>query len=345
MRIGIETTWLGHRPAGVGTMVGEVIDELEGRQDVELFLIHGGSGPLKHWRIYKQLKERQLDVLWQVGGWLPLLMPRGLKTIQTVHDLISFDNPEWFPQSGLSRWWSQTIRVKRALRRATWAHCVSEWTWKQLLRHAPHVKDRAFVAHQGVCVPHERGGELADPVPRPYVLVLGTIEPRKNIAFACEVFEQFAREYEEPHFVVVGGTGWKVEESLQALRELQEQFPGRVHHLGYVHDQEKWRLLEDAGALLITSHAEGFGRPALEAMSVDTPVIAPAHSALEEIATDAAIMVPPGDTKKTARALWRALYHDVLKERLIPLGRKRAEQFTVCGMVDTVLSHIQNDAP
>ena len=338
MRLGVDLTWLGNKPAGVGTMVGDVLEELERREDIELVLFRAGTGPLKHWRLYKQINEANLDVLWQIGDWLPLLLPKGLKTIQTVHDLISFAHPEWFPQSGFSRWWSQKIRVARAIHRADVLHGISQWTASELKCLFPGSDEKIRVAYQPVRMPETIDlSKIPYEIKRPFLLVLGTIEPRKNIEGICDAFEQFATEYPEPHLVFVGGEGWKAEDSLQAIDQIAQQFPGRVHKLGYVDDATKWALLKEAGGLVMLSHAEGFGRPVVEAMLVGTPAIVAANSALKEVAEDAAVLVHPENTKKVARAMWRVLYHEQLPGRVIRLGHERARQLNKADMIKTIL--------
>jgi len=293
--------------------------------------------------LYWSIKQARLDVLWQVGDWLPLLLPRDLRTIQTVHDLISVEHPEWFPQTGVSRWWSWNMRVKHAIRGATVVHAISTWTAGCILRSFPEVKDRVVMAYQGVRTPEKIQKTLSNGIHYPFVLILGTIEPRKNIPFACQSFLQFAQEYPEPHLVIAGKEGWKSGASIEAICALQQALPGRVHVRSYVTDEEKWTLLQEASALLMMSHAEGFGRPAIEAMSVGTPVIASANSALQEITEDAGVLVPPGDLQKTARALWRVLYHPLLTDRLIPLGLDRARCFLTSQMADQVMVRLKVD--
>lgn len=338
MRVGVDLTWLGDKPAGVGTMVGDVVAELERRNDVELVLFRAGSGLGKHWRLYRQIKRARLDMLWQVGDWLPLLLPRDLKTIQTVHDLISFDHSEWFPQSGFSRWWSQRVRVGRSIKRADVVHAISQWTAEQVRRLFPEASEKVVVAYQGVSVPDVITDVVPDAIDKPFLLVLGTIEPRKNIEAICEAFLQFANEYSEPHLVIAGGEGWRFESSMEAIDQLAVNLPGRVHRLGYVDDGTKWSLLQEASVLVMLSHAEGFGRPVVEAMTVGTPAIVAANSALKEIAEDAAILVFPENKKKVARAMWRALYHPQLPERVMKLGHDRAERFSTREMVDQILT-------
>lgn len=352
MKLGIDVTWMGAQPAGVGTMVREVVEELLRRPGVELVLFARpgwtsewpkatvvevpGAGPLRHLVLAIQLRRAGIDALWQVGDWLPLFLPGQLVAIQTVHDVLGLDHPEWFPQRGLSSWWSNTIRVRYALRRATIVHAISAWTAKALERHVPQVAGKTIVAYQGVQV--EASVEpLPGTISRPYLLVLGTIEPRKQLRAVCDAFALFAAQYEEPHLVIAGGVGWRAEASLSAIRDVERAFSGRVHRLGYVSDAQKAMLLREAGAVVCLSAAEGFGRPVVEAMSVGVPSIVAANSALQEVAEDAAILVRPHDTQKVARAMWRALYHDTLRERLAPLMAERVKRFSTKAMVTSVL--------
>lgn len=344
MRIGIDLTWMGDRPAGVGTMTGDVIRELQRREDIDVVLFSLDKtairpGWRRHLDLYRAIKQANLNVLWQTGGWLPLLLPRGLKTIQTVHDLISYDHPEWFPQTGLSRWWSHRMRVPSALRRASHIHAVSQWTADSIVRIFPEYKEKVFVAHEGVSFPSDvDAGLVPEGINRPFLLVLGTVEPRKNIETLCAAFSQFAKEYQEPYLVIAGREGWRAEQSLAAIDDLKKRFPGRVYRLGYVDEATKWALLKEASVLVMISYEEGFGRPVVEAMACGTPVIAAHTSALMEVADEAAVMVKSDDVDKISRAMWRILYHSELPQRVVQLGQKRAERFTVEQMVGKVLT-------
>ncbi len=328
MRIGIDLTWMGDRPAGMGTMAREVVDELQRREGLDVVLFEGQMG---HLALRRAIKRAQLDLYWQVGGWLPLLMPRGVKTIQTVHDMMAFDHPEWFPQSGLSRWWSLNVRVRRAIRRATIVHSVSEWTAERILAHLPDVSDKIVVVHEGVEGADVGRAELPANVKKPFVLMVGTIEPRKNINAGVKAIGHVNRVIPSVQLVIAGKVGWMADAPLGAMKA------PNVVHLEYVYRDVLWGLIRNAEALLMPSFEEGFGRPLVEAMSVGTPVIACYGSAMEEVVGKAGTLCRPHETKKIAKAILKLMNDGEFRDEMSYAGERRAMWFRVPKMIDSIL--------
>jgi glycosyltransferase involved in cell wall biosynthesis len=338
MKIGIDTTWMGNEPSGVGTFAGEVIRELEGREDLELVLFKAVDRSWRrHLDLYQEIADRKIDVLWQLGGWLPLFMPSGVKTIQTVHDLISYDHPEWFPQTGLSRFWSQNILVPNAIKKADLVHAVSNYTANQLDRFSS-VKDRIVMAYQGAELPSKIDSTLIpDAIAGiPYLVMIGTVEPRKNISSAIEAFKIVGDKNQKAKLVILGAKGWGTSETIEAINSAGNA----VIYLGYVSDDVKFSILKGARGLVMTSYEEGFGRPLVEAMRLDVPVAASYSSGMKEVAEDAGIMVLMDDIQKIAHAMERLLNHEELRGKLIALGRKRLEKFNTKKMVDRILDKL-----
>ncbi|MBT6254431.1 glycosyltransferase family 4 protein [Candidatus Uhrbacteria bacterium] len=338
MRLGIDTTWMGDNPAGVGTFAGEVIKELEGREDLELVLFSAkDTSWRKHLDIYQEIKEKKIDVLWQLGDWLPLLVPSGVKTIQTVHDLMSYDHPEWFPQGGLSRTWSQRIRVPRAIKSADVVHAISSFTSRQVSK-IFNIESNVVMAYQGVGVPDDidqdrTPGNLKG---TSYLVMVGTIEPRKNIEAAIEAFKIVTEKYPDDKLVIMGKKGWGTERAMETIENAGDS----VQYLGYVDDPTKFAILKGARGLVMTSFAEGFGRPLVEAMRLGVPVVASATSGMKEVAEDAGIMVFVDDIKKVAHGMERLLHHDELRGKLVTLGYERVKRFDTKRMVDSVLEKL-----
>jgi glycosyltransferase involved in cell wall biosynthesis len=141
-----------------------------------------------------------------------------------------------------------------------------------------------------------------------YVLAVGTLEPRKNLARAAEAAAQAGAELR-----VVGARGWGDVEA------------NGVRWLGEVDDAELARLLRGARALVYPSLYEGFGIPILEAMSVGTPVVTSRGGATEEVAGGAAVLVDPLDPASIAAGLDEA---DRRRDELRALGLVRVAEFT-----------------
>lgn len=160
-----------------------------------------------------------------------------------------------------------------------------------------------------------------------YILFVGKLEARKNLAGLIEAFRLFKKESKLEHkMVLVGSLGWKAEEILEKLDEygLQED----VVRLGYVCDEDLPFLMNGADVFLYPSLYEGFGIPVLEAMACGTPVVASNTTSLPEVVGDTGLLVNPTSPGEIAEALTRILVDSALRKTLIMKGLERAASFT-----------------
>ncbi len=191
------------------------------------------------------------------------------------------------------------------------------------------------VVHHGVdrFTPPPPGAIEAAPrrfgVEGPYVLFVGGIEPRKNIA---ALIDAFARLAPDATLVVAGGRVRWIPEAADRLRSVVEALPQEVRRrialTGYVSDADKTALTAGAAVLAYPSLYEGFGFPVLEAMAAGVPVLASNVSSLPEVAGDAALLVDPLDPDAIADGLRRLLEDEALRLRLRDAGLARAASFT-----------------
>jgi glycosyltransferase involved in cell wall biosynthesis len=156
---------------------------------------------------------------------------------------------------------------------------------------------------------------------RPYLLSVGTIEPRKNVATLLDAYGQLERSVREAvDLVVVGPPGWK---SQNTMARLCAPPPG-VHYLGYVAEAEMPGMVADALAMVYPSLYEGFGLPVAEAMACAVPVITSAVSSLPEVAGDAGLLVDPQSVGELTAAIERIVKHPDLRKQLGANGAARA---------------------
>lgn len=161
---------------------------------------------------------------------------------------------------------------------------------------------------------------------RPYVLTVGTLEPRKDLVTLLRAFDELGPATQGRELVVVGGRGWH---DRKLVRELEARAArSGVRWLGYVDERDLVALYSGADLFVLASTFEGFGLPILEAMACGTPVIASDVAALREVGGDVARYVPPGDPPAFAAAIQKALGDPTLAASARDAGPARAAHFS-----------------
>ncbi len=244
---------------------------------------------------------------------MPLRSP--VPSVVTVHDLTFFDHPEWHepPKVRLFR-----AAIRLAARRAAALVCVSGATAERLQELVrPHCP--VHVVPHGI--DHDRFHPRSSPedagvlrrlgLAEPFVLHLGTIEPRKNLPVLVDAFTSLAETQRSLTLVVAGMPGWGVEPFRQAMAASRHR--DRIVELGYVSAGDVPALLRRAAVVAYPSSEEGFGLPVLEALACGTPVVTSAGTVMAEVAAGAALLAPAGDAPALAEALAGALAADEVR--------------------------------
>ena len=163
-------------------------------------------------------------------------------------------------------------------------------------------------------------------VAKPYVLMVGTVEPRKNVLFAARVVNHLRERGRDLRLVVVGRQGWSGKGEIESLRDLERR--GAVVWPGYVTDPRRDALYAGASALLMPSIYEGFGMPLVEAMAAGVPCLCSAIPAFAEVAGDAAVMLDPTRPEEWEAALADLLDSPDSSEKLRSAGLARAATYS-----------------
>ena len=161
---------------------------------------------------------------------------------------------------------------------------------------------------------------------RPFVLSVGTAEPRKDLPSLVRAFGLLSGADPELRLLLVGPRGWGEEALEDAISELEQ--PERVLRAGYVDDGVLSALLGRARVLAYPSLYEGFGLPPLQAMAAGTPVVSTRAGSIAEVVGGAALLVEPGEVEDLAAALAIAVYDEAQRGVLITAGRARVGDFT-----------------
>ncbi len=218
------------------------------------------------------MMDKSCDLLFVPGGSIAPAL--NVPTIPWVHDLIIFEHPEFFDQS-----WSQrhitTYLFKKGLKRASAILAVSEYTKSQIVK-------LLKIDSRKIVVTHEGGDSVLGEIPitkyqirraeakqfcenelgltRDFVLCLGTMEPRKNVAMLMRAWKEAKRKSANaPDLVVAGANGWKfedVEEGIKNLTAIESQFFYRYKSLT---EDQKRTLLFAATMVMVPSLDEGLG--------------------------------------------------------------------------------------
>ena len=257
---------------------------------------------------------------------------RGTTTIVQVHDLSFMRVPEAAPPA--LRQWLERV-VPDSIRRADLVLADSQATRDDLTElFAVARSSEIAVLHGGVEARFRpRPAEEQKSVRRhydlgdwPFVLSVGTLQPRKNHLRLLEAFARLRQEGLDLHLVIAGGAGWL---SGPFFRQLEDSdLAGCVHLPGYVADEDLPALYSAATVFAFPSLYEGFGLPVLEAMACATPVVTSNLSSLPEVAGKAALLVNPRDTEAIGHAIGRLVEDSRLRQQLVSDGLERAQRFT-----------------
>jgi glycosyltransferase involved in cell wall biosynthesis len=214
--------------------------------------------------------------------------------------------------------------------------CCSEATREALCAYAPWVRPKARIMYQYVDWPD--GFEAMDrnqPAIRlgRYAVVIGTVEPRKNLRLLLRALERGGAAAQNLHFVVIGARGWMAD---QALAQLSPQAQARITFTGFISEFAKYRLLRHAEFLVYPSVYEGFGIPAVEAMSLGKPVLASLSSSFPEVVGPAGLFFDPFSTDGFVAAL-EEMANPACQAELAAHAVPQAARFHAEGMAAPVL--------
>ena len=289
--------------------------------------------------------KEKLDLLHCPANVIPLFYR--WPSVVTVHDLAIYKYPEMFPSGKVFKQsFATKVSVPNSLKRAKKIIAVSESTKNDIMRLFGVANDKIGVVYEGVeswDKDHSSRESLfflkeKYGIGDKYLLFIGSIEPRKNLARLVRAFKGLALENDSPaagcQLILAGGKGWKNEDVFKEIElansALSEKRSGEaVKYLGYVSNEDKMSLIGRAAGFVFPSLYEGFGLPVLEAMSAAVPVVTSNVSSLPEIAgRDGALLINPEEEKEIKEAMARILSDKDLSDRLSIGGGDRARMFS-----------------
>jgi glycosyltransferase involved in cell wall biosynthesis len=343
---------LGPR-TGVGRVVEETLSRIARRPDIRLSVYGwppGGRrrlaatlppgvrtvpipmpGPLMRpaWRRFDlppiECWSGRVDVVHGSNYILPPALRAG--GLVSIYDLTFLRHPQYSNDDTLEF----PSLLRRAVARGAWVHTISRFVAREIVDDLGADPDRVVTIHCGVNPPSVRAGtgslsRLPFSPQVPYVLALGTIEPRKNLPRLVVAFDRLADGDPDLRLVLAGPDGWGVSELTTAIARATHR--DRIVRLGWVTEDERSALLQNAAVYAYPSLYEGFGLPPLEAMAAGTPVVTARAGAIPEVVGDAALLVDPEDVDALAEAIAKVLADPLLADDLRERGHRNAEQYS-----------------
>lgn len=243
--------------------------------------------------------------------------------IVTVHDLTPLRFPELCTPTSLA----YPGLIRRALGRGAVVHTPSATIAAEVVEEFGVTPDRVRAVPHGIpgnhCSPLSAPSEPEQP---PYILALGTVEPRKDFPTLVRAFDSVAATHADVRLVIAGPPAWGASALDEAIAVAHHS--DRIERRGWVSDDERTRLLRGASIFAFPSIYEGFGLPPLEAMAEGVPVVATAAGAVPEVVGTAALLVDIGDVDELSGALTTVLDDEEERARLVKAGSDRIRDFT-----------------
>jgi glycosyltransferase involved in cell wall biosynthesis len=272
-------------------------------------------------------RRRKADLLHMTTYVAPLWSPCPM--VVTIHDLSFLEYPDAFS-------WRVRTMLRRlvpgSVARAIRVIAVSEWTKQDLIRRYGLPPEKIAVTHEAPPpgfrrLPDARRMPLPAGVKEPFVLAVGNLEPRKNLARLIQAFGLAVREHGfNGQLVLVGKAQMRAGDA--RLAALKAGVESRVVFTGFVSHDDLTLLYNRASLFVYPSLYEGFGLPPLEAMACGCPVVASNVTALPEVLGNAALLINPLSVAELAEALTAVLERPELAASLREKGRQRAAGYS-----------------
>jgi glycosyltransferase involved in cell wall biosynthesis len=288
----------------------------------------------------KVMQYKPCDLLFVPGGSIAPAIK--VPAIPWVHDLIIFEYPEWFDQSWLQRKIT-TYLFAKGLRNAPIIFAVSQYTKIQMIKLLGIDESKIIVTGEGgdatiknyelrIKNAKQEAKEFCTKelgLERQFVLCLGTVEPRKNVAMLIRAWKKAKQKSASaPDLVVAGANGWKYEDVEAEIKNLSASEDQFFYRYKSVTDDQKRTLILAADMVCAPSLDEGFGLVALEAMQAGTPVAVSNSGALPEVVGEAGMVIDPNDEDGWSSAMLTCVSDSRACKMRSELGFRQAKKWS-----------------
>lgn len=268
-------------------------------------------------------KNKINNVFFSPAHYIPRYSP--VPTVVTIHDLAYLYYPNDFKKKDYIqlKYWS-----KFAIEKSLKIIAVSNTTKKDIVKNYGVSKAKISVVYNGYekTIKYDISNFKYESKEHPFILYVGTLQPRKNLEVLLEAFSKFKQLYPEYELILAGKKGWLYESIFDKVTDLNLE--GEVFFTDFITDKQLMFLYENAFCFVLPSLYEGFGIPLLEAMSFDCPVISSYASSLPEIGGSACLYFDPKNSYDLVDKLKRLKDDPDLRVDLIRKGKKRIKEFS-----------------
>ncbi len=277
---------------------------------------------------FDRLLPKEIDLFHSTEH---LLFPtRRIPVVLTVHDLIYKLFPEYHKRLN---YWYLNIAMPVFVKRAEHIIAVSESTKADVVQHYQVNPSKITVIYEAAA-PHfvpqsaEKIAAVRESyaLPKQYIVTVGTIEPRKNLARLVETLRRLRAQWPDLHLVVVGSDGWLTDYFYQAVERTGMQ--AYIIQPGFIPDDDLPAVIAGAQCAVTPSLYEGFGLPVLEAMAVGVPVACSNTGSLSEVAGEAANLFDPTRTDAIVEAVAAVLSDKGRAAAMRQAGLAQASRFS-----------------
>ncbi len=266
------------------------------------------------------------DVIFSPTHYIPRFVP--IPRVMSIMDLSFLTYPDLFRKKDLYQlvqWTEYSVRHSRAI------FTISEFSRNAIIKQYQIDPKRVIVTYPGLIMKkQDQTTKTSLNLPNPYILSVGTIQPRKNYEKLIQAFSELKKtnQYKDLELVIVGKKGWLYESIIEAPQKYGVN--DYVKFLDFVPDEDLPGLYSNAECFALVSLYEGFGLPVLEAMANQCLVVTSNVSSLPEIAGDAGIYVDPEKLDSIVKGLTQALQEkkDTSANKRIAIGKDRIKLFS-----------------
>lgn len=271
----------------------------------------------------KQIVKDQIDLFWGGGEYIPVLLPKKIRTIATIHDVVF----RLFPDTvALKDKLLYNFLLPISLKKTNKVLTISKNSKSEIARLLKYPDKQIDVIPNGIDLKSFK--PLANIKKEDYVLFVGTLQPRKNLISLIKGFNEITKKI--PHkLVIVGASGWKNSDLAKEINSLPENIVNQIVFKGYIDNNQLIDLYQKADIFIAPSLHEGFGLIIAEAIACGTPVITSKRGAIEETFEDIPEYIDPLSPTEIGETILNLIKDNTKKNYMIKKGLNFIKKYDI----------------